>query len=205
MDAKSKRVRQGAFAKGKKPLFVQMILDNIWSIYDAVLVQKDRNKSTKIVNALNLNIAARDVKHQDPKIYLQAIFQQWLPLAGAVLTAVCDKLPSPKEIGSDRAKCLMFSQWGDDLEALPKETVSLLSDVIECSSDASRPTVAFVSKIFAVETKLMPSNRPKQQSLSADELRERKKQIIENQVEKQVRFDQNVSNSRKTVKKESRK
>ena len=29
-----------AKAKGKKPLFVQFVLENIWSVYDAVLLQR---------------------------------------------------------------------------------------------------------------------------------------------------------------------
>lgn len=27
-------------AKGKKPLFVQLVLDNIWSLYDAVVIRR---------------------------------------------------------------------------------------------------------------------------------------------------------------------
>lgn len=35
-----KRILCSLQAKGKKPLFVQLVLDNIWSLYDAVVVQR---------------------------------------------------------------------------------------------------------------------------------------------------------------------
>ena len=40
LNAKQKKILKGAFTKGKKPLFVQFILDNLWNVYDAVLVNR---------------------------------------------------------------------------------------------------------------------------------------------------------------------
>ena len=40
LNSKTKRIMHGAQAKGKKPLFVQIVLENIWSVYDAVYVRK---------------------------------------------------------------------------------------------------------------------------------------------------------------------
>ncbi|XP_032120716.1 elongation factor-like GTPase 1 isoform X2 [Sapajus apella] len=37
INMKAKKIMKGDQAKGKKPLFVQLILENIWSLYDAVL------------------------------------------------------------------------------------------------------------------------------------------------------------------------
>jgi len=37
---KTKRIMKGAQEKAKKPLFVQMILENIWLIYDVIINQK---------------------------------------------------------------------------------------------------------------------------------------------------------------------
>lgn len=38
-----------------------------------------------MIKSLNLIISPRDANHKDPKITLQAIFGQWLPLSNAVL------------------------------------------------------------------------------------------------------------------------
>lgn len=40
LHAKTKRIMKGAQEKAKKPIFVQMILENIWLIYDVIINQK---------------------------------------------------------------------------------------------------------------------------------------------------------------------
>ena len=37
LNMKAKKILKGALTKGKKPLFVQFILENLWVLYDAVL------------------------------------------------------------------------------------------------------------------------------------------------------------------------
>ena len=37
LNAKAKKIFKGAYAKGKKPLFVQFVLENLWTMYEAVL------------------------------------------------------------------------------------------------------------------------------------------------------------------------
>jgi translation elongation factor EF-G len=66
----------GAQAKAKKPLFVQLILDNIWALYDAIVAGRDKEKFEKIVGSLQLKVSARDLRSTDTKQQLQAIFSQ---------------------------------------------------------------------------------------------------------------------------------
>lgn len=40
INTKLKRIMKGAQEKAKKPLFVQLVLENIWSMYEAVVVRK---------------------------------------------------------------------------------------------------------------------------------------------------------------------
>lgn len=40
LHAKTKRVMKGAQEKAKKPLFVQFVLENIWAVYDTVVIRK---------------------------------------------------------------------------------------------------------------------------------------------------------------------
>lgn len=40
LHSKTKRIMKGAQEKAKKPIFVQMILENIWLIYDVIMNQK---------------------------------------------------------------------------------------------------------------------------------------------------------------------
>jgi len=46
---------------------------------------RDKEKIEKIVTSLGLKIGAREARHGDPKVHLNAICSQWLPISDAVL------------------------------------------------------------------------------------------------------------------------
>ena len=71
--------------KGKKPLFVQFVLDSLWNVYKAVLLQRNNEKIDSIVTSLKLKIAPRDARSTDYRVHLFAVCSAWLPLASAVL------------------------------------------------------------------------------------------------------------------------
>jgi ribosome assembly protein 1 len=123
MNMKAKKIMKVEQAKGKKPLFVQLILENIWSLYDAVL-RKDKEKVDKIVTSLGLKLGAREARHSDPKVQISAICSQWLPVSHAVLAMVCHKLPSPLDITSERVERLMCT-GSQTFDSLPPETQAL--------------------------------------------------------------------------------
>uniref|UniRef100_A0A8D3BPJ6 Elongation factor-like 1 n=1 Tax=Scophthalmus maximus TaxID=52904 RepID=A0A8D3BPJ6_SCOMX len=123
LNAKAKKIMKGAQAKGKKPLFVQLVLDNIWSLYDAV-VTRDQEKVVKVVTSLGVKVMARDSRHSDPKVLLSAICSQWLPVAQAVLSMVCEKLPSPLDMAAERVEKLM-SVGARRFDSLPEQTQEL--------------------------------------------------------------------------------
>lgn len=43
-NAKKKCFMPGAQEKAKKPVFVQFILDNIWNLYETIVIRKDKEK-----------------------------------------------------------------------------------------------------------------------------------------------------------------
>uniref|UniRef100_H2YCF9 Ribosome assembly protein 1 n=1 Tax=Ciona savignyi TaxID=51511 RepID=H2YCF9_CIOSA len=177
VNTKTKKIMKGAQvrAKGKKTLFVQFILENLWAIYDAVFIKRDKERSEKITKSLNLNISARDVRvgKSEPRAYLQSICSQWLPLADAVLSSVCQYLPSPSEINGDRVEGLMcaatksFSALHQESRALKQgeqdsmvKVINLLNFTSTSCDPTSSTTIVLVSKMVAVEAKLMPQNKP---------------------------------------------
>ncbi|CAG8439651.1 10899_t:CDS:10 [Ambispora gerdemannii] len=83
LDPKTKRILQNKHLKGRhlKPMFVQFVLDNIWTIYDAVILNNNREKIEKIVKTLNLKILPRDMRSKDTRTLLTSMFSQWLPLS----------------------------------------------------------------------------------------------------------------------------
>ena len=49
------------------------------------VVNRDKEKMEKILRALSIQLPARDLRHSDARVQLQAICAQWLPLPAAVL------------------------------------------------------------------------------------------------------------------------
>ena len=59
---KLKKILMGASVKAKKPLFVQLVLDNIWAVYEAVQ-GKQKEKLEKIVTSLSLKTKGHNLFH----------------------------------------------------------------------------------------------------------------------------------------------
>ena len=54
LDMKKKRILKGAASKVKKPMFVQMILENVWSLFEAVH-RKEEEKLDRIISILEIS------------------------------------------------------------------------------------------------------------------------------------------------------
>uniref|UniRef100_A0A8C9TFM2 Elongation factor-like 1 n=1 Tax=Scleropages formosus TaxID=113540 RepID=A0A8C9TFM2_SCLFO len=181
LNAKAKKIMKGAQSKGKKPLFVQLVLDNIWSLYDAVVLKRDKEKVEKVMSSLGVKVAARDSRHSDPRVLLSAICSQWLPVSQAVLTMVCNRLPSPLDMAAERVEKLMCV-GARRFDCLPEKTQELKRAFLECKSDTSAPVVVFVSKMFAVDSKALPQN--KQRPLTQEEMAQRRELARQRHAEK---------------------
>ncbi|KAF3687048.1 Elongation factor-like GTPase 1 [Channa argus] len=193
--AKAKKIMKGAQAKGKKPLFVQFVLDNIWSLYDAVVIRRDKEKVEKVVTSLGVKVMARDSRHSDPKVLLSAICSQWLPLSQAVLSMVCEKLPSPLDIAAERVEKLM-SVGRQRFDSLPEQAQELKKAFLQCSSGENAPVIIFVSKMFAVDSKALPQNKPR--PLSQEEIAQRR-ELARQRHAKRIAADQAVTESPKDL------
>ncbi len=89
---------------------------------------------------------------------------------------VCKKLPSPLELPEAKVERLMTTASGN-FSSLPAECQKLKAAFLSCSSGEDAPVIIFVSKMFAIETKSLPENRPK--VLTAEEIAERRQQVKE--------------------------
>jgi ribosome assembly protein 1 len=82
-------------------MFVQLILENIWSVYEAIVIRRfvflfdykktklffyfsDNEKLGKIATSIGAKLTPRDIAHTDPYVPLHLLFNQWLPVASAV-------------------------------------------------------------------------------------------------------------------------
>ncbi|XP_044734864.1 elongation factor-like GTPase 1 [Chrysoperla carnea] len=183
LNSKTKRVMKGAQEKAKKPLFVQLVLENIWNLYDILILRKDREKVGPIVEKLGIKLTTRDLRLTDMRLLLQAITNQWLPLANAVLNAVYKKLPSPLEITSEKVEKLMCSQ-NTRFDFLPPQTQALKEHFLACKSTSDVPVIVYISKMFPIEKKSLPENKPK--PLTMEEIAQRRELARSRHAQKQL-------------------
>ncbi|XP_038222104.1 elongation factor-like GTPase 1 [Zerene cesonia] len=179
LNPKTKRFMKGAQEKAKKPLFVQVIFDNLWNIYETIILRNDKEKVPVICEKLGIKLTTRDLRHTDSRVQLQSLMMQWLPLSQTVLDMVCEKLPSPKDILPEKVEKLMCSRIRD-FESYLDETKKLKDDFLACDSSNNRPLIIFISKMFSIERSSLPENKPK--ALTAEEMalrREKARQMRE--------------------------
>ncbi|KAF9925090.1 Cytoplasmic GTPase/eEF2-like protein (ribosomal biogenesis) [Linnemannia zychae] len=167
LDPKTKRVigYKGLKGRALKPLAIHLVLDNIWKVYDVVVVNPDKEMTEKVVKSLNLKVLPRDMRSKDTRAVLTTIFSQWLPLSTCVLLTVVEQLPSPAA-----AQKIRMPKMLHPFESTPPEpTEDWEKGMINC--DPTAGVVAYVSKMVSVPLDVLPKNKRK--TLTAEEMRQR--------------------------------
>ena len=174
LNSKEKKIMKGALSKARKPLFVTMVLDNLNSIYETIVFRRDKPAIEKIVSSLGIRFTTRDLNHSDPKSQLQTLFNQWLPISGAVLRMICDLIPSPLQMDEERVENLMCANT-KRFDSLPQRSQKLKNDFLKCCSYRESPLIICVSKMFAFDKKFLPQNKAR--PLTREEIQTRRSQI----------------------------
>ncbi|KAG8908436.1 Cytoplasmic GTPase/eEF2-like protein (ribosomal biogenesis) [Tulasnella sp. 403] len=179
LDPKTKRVISHKHLRGRnlKPLFVQFVLDNIWAVYENVIVNPNPDKVSKIVTTLNLKILPRDLKSKDTRNLLSLIFSQWLPLSTCTFQTVVEIVPPPSLAQKLRIPKMLHPDLNYDAsdEVLPKN--KLEESLYSCDDSPDAFVVAYVSKMFAVPKCELPEKKKK--ALTAEEMRARGREAKE--------------------------
>jgi ribosome assembly protein 1 len=153
-----------------KPMFVAMVLDPIWQLYEVTVLEQDLDKAAKMVKRLGLEVPPRELNPKDARGTASAIFRRWLPLAPAVLDMVVDVVPDPAAAQHRRIAAL----WPPDPIVAPStaagaETVlaaaaateEVRASVAACAKIEAAPVVAFVSKVVLVRAAELVGWRPR--------------------------------------------
>lgn len=177
-NTKKQECMKGAQEKAKKPMFVQFVLENIWNLYDVIAVRKDKDKIPNIAEKLGVKLTARDLRQTDPKVHIQSIFSQWLPIERTVLEMVVRICPHPGMISEEKSKQLMCSQ-NQNFDTLPLRTQELKTEFMNSNAD-SETVIVFISKMIPVEKSILPENKPK--PLTREEI-ERKRELVKQRLQ----------------------
>ncbi|KAF1815797.1 putative ribosome biogenesis protein Ria1 [Eremomyces bilateralis CBS 781.70] len=160
LDRKTKRVLSSKHLKGRalKPMFVQLVLENIWAVYDATVTGNDGKGDPellkKITKSLNITLPPHILRSRDPRALLTALFAAWLPLSTAVLVTVIEQIPSPPAAQALRIPDLVASSPGSNAVD-PK----IKAAMTEFHSKKEDPLVAYVSKMVAVKESELPKEK----------------------------------------------
>ncbi|KAI1469213.1 P-loop containing nucleoside triphosphate hydrolase protein [Daldinia caldariorum] len=173
LDPKTKKVLGRKHLKGRnlKPMFVQLVLEQVWAVYQAT-IGGDHGKGDpvlleKITKSLNITIPPHIARSRDPRLLLTTVFSSWLPLSTALLVSVVESLPSPKVAQAERLPELLEDSPGSShIDALVKDAM------VNFKTSKSDPVVAYVSKMVSIPESELPENKRRTNQLSAEEARE---------------------------------
>ncbi|KAM3422976.1 hypothetical protein BST61_g455 [Cercospora zeina] len=173
LDPKSKRVLSPKHLKGRnlKPMFVQLVLEQIWAVYEATTGgsnnRGDEALLEKITKSLGIKIPAHILRSKDPKALLSAVFTNWLPLSTAVLVSVIMGLPSPRTAQENRMPALLEQSPGaEHVDGEIKEAM------IHSDSNIGKPIVGYVSKMISIPESELPANKRRGGALTTEEAQE---------------------------------
>jgi ribosome assembly protein 1 len=149
-DSKNKRVVPRATAERleistEKCLFAQFVLDNLWAVYEATVLEFDEEKVEKISKSVNAKIGIRDVKARDGTNVMKSILSTWLPLADTVFSAIIDQIPDPLE--SNRIKLSDHFENSEE-KLFPSETLKIIDNMKNNYNDEI--IVAYIAKMFSI-------------------------------------------------------
>ncbi|KAI1149421.1 P-loop containing nucleoside triphosphate hydrolase protein [Nemania diffusa] len=173
LDPKTKKVLGRKHLKGRnlKPMFVQLVLEQVWAAYHATM-GGDNGKGDpalleKITKFLNITIPPHIARARDPRLLMTTVFSSWLPLSTALLVSVVESLPSPKTAQAERLpELLEDSPDSDHIDPIVKEAM------VNFKSSKADPVVAYVSKVVSIPESELPENKRRAGQLSAEEARE---------------------------------
>ena len=162
LEPKTKRVLGSKHLKGRalKPMFVQLVLDNIWAVYEATS-GGDKGKGhpamiEKITKSLLLTIPPHILRSRDPRAILTTVFAAWLPLSTAILVSTIEYLPSPAAAQESRLPALINASLG------AKHVDEAVRDaMVKLKSGKQDPVVGYVSKMVTVPESELPHNKRK--------------------------------------------
>ncbi|KAI1485018.1 P-loop containing nucleoside triphosphate hydrolase protein [Biscogniauxia mediterranea] len=173
LDPKTKKVLGRKHLKGRnlKPMFVQLVLEQVWAVYQATTGgdngKGDPTLLEKITKSLNITIPPHIARSRDTRLLLTTVFSSWLPLSTALLVSVVESLPSPRVAQAERLPELLEDSPGSDhIDPAVKDAM------VNFKTSPSDPVVAYVSKMVSIPESELPENKRKTGQLSAEEARE---------------------------------
>ncbi|KAM4062161.1 elongation factor tu GTP binding domain-containing protein [Hirsutella rhossiliensis] len=174
LDPKTKKILGPKHLKGRnlKPMFVQLVLEPIWTVYQATCGgdsgKGDPDMLEKVTKSLSITIPPHVIRARDSRLLLTTVFASWLPLSTALLVSVVESLPSPPVAQAERLPDLLEHSPGS--QCIDK---GVRDAVVSFKDEKSDPVVAYVSKMVSIPENELPENKRRTTGqMSGEEARE---------------------------------
>lgn len=140
---KTKKVSKKPYNDTVKPMFVQLILDPIWKVYECIMKIGSEEKLLSMVKRIDVQLTPKDLSSltSNPRFTLQAVMSSWIPLEVTVLSMVIRKLPSPVQAQRDKLGII-----APGLQSVSPEIYEGILTL-----DPSSLISGFVSKMIAID------------------------------------------------------
>ena len=152
-NAKSKKLYTEPPNSNSKPIFVDFILNNIYKIYQTILIEKNLEKTKKIIESLKIETTQKELSentiNKNPQLLIKTIMRQWLPIPKTIFDVSIEHLPNPIK-GLQNKLNLLFPP----IKFSHNEFVKNLKNKIKKGIiNGNIPTVAYISKMIPIQIK----------------------------------------------------
>jgi ribosome assembly protein 1 len=136
-NSKHKRCDPGAFSKGKSTIFVQMVLENVWTLYNNI-ISGESEKIPAFCEKLKLKYRPPKASTANRKAILKSICMEWIPLDKAIFEKIVQHVTSPREMFETK------------LSKLTSKDGTATKVDINFSEEDSSKVIAFIAKMVPI-------------------------------------------------------
>ena len=143
-------------------IFTEFILNNIFEVYKCILLADRPKRLRKILQILSITIPESEFS-KEKRTLLRAVMSSWLPLSKSAMSMVTRVVPSPRK-AQDYKVDVLFNQMApykpksnviEKRAEIVSQNEAIYQSIKRCNSNRDAPLCIFVSKMVAVEKRLL--------------------------------------------------
>jgi ribosome assembly protein 1 len=152
LNPKTKKVSNVPFSEKSRPMFVELVLNNIYKLYNIVIEERNQESVLKACKSLNISLTKNDMncleKDKDSRPLLKTIMRQWLAVPNNIFDCIVNKLPDPFKSIQQGKFDVVFPKYKSLINK--NQFFGVVQKLMETGSSESNTIIGFISKMIAV-------------------------------------------------------
>ena len=159
LNAKTKQVSKQPISESSKPMFVDLVLNNLYKLYNIVIEERNSDTVQKACKNLNIILTKPDLSYlerdKDTRPLLKTIMRQWLSIPNNVFDCIVLKLPDPFKSNKQGKLDIIFPRYKSMIHI--NDFFKTLYNVFESELIESNdiPIIGFISKMVGFPRKFI--------------------------------------------------